>query len=134
MRAPRKGVPIAVPIFPVRDLDEAGAFWQSAGLEIREFDDSYSFVLADGHEFVHLALEPSVDPERNLAACYIHVVEIHDWHARLAAAGLPVTPVRDEPWDMREFSVRDPSGNLIRVGCPVEPAGQPVHSSRCTVT
>jgi catechol 2,3-dioxygenase-like lactoylglutathione lyase family enzyme len=110
---------VAVPIFPVRDLEEACAFWKSAGLDIREYDDGYAFVLADGHEFVHLALEPSVDPERNLAACYIHVVEVEEWHDRLSAAGLPVTPLRDEPWRMREFSVRDPSGNRLRVGRPL---------------
>ena len=37
-------------------------------------------------------------------------------HTRLEAAGLPVTPVRQEPWGMTEFSVRDPDGNLVRVG------------------
>jgi hypothetical protein len=25
-------------------------------------------------------------------------------------------PIRDTPWGMREFSVVDPSGNLIRIG------------------
>ena len=108
---------MAIPIFPVRDLREAGAFWTSAGLEIKKHDEGYAFVLADGHEFVHLDLQPAVDPDTNLSACYIHVMDVQDWHDRLTAAGLPVTPVRDEPWGMREFSVRDPSGNLVRVGC-----------------
>src|SRR4051794_15766334 len=109
---------MAIPIFPVRDLQEAAAFWVGAGLEIKEYDEGYAYVLADGHEFVHLAVQPSVDPSSNLAACYIHVADVQDWHDRLTAAGLAVTPVRSEPWGMTEFHVRDPSGNLVRIGCP----------------
>ena len=108
---------MAIPILPVRDLAEAGALWTSAGLVVEPYDEGYAFVLADGDEIVHLALHPSVDPAANRSACYIHVADVHEWHDRLAGAGLPVTPVRDEPWGMSEFSVRDPSGNLVRIGC-----------------
>jgi len=121
---------MAIPILPVRDLREAGEFWTSAGLEIKKYDEGYAYVLADGHEFVHLAVRPSVDPGTNLAGCYIHVVEVQEWHDRLAAAGLPVGPVRDEPWGMTEFAVRDPSGNLVRIGRVTGPDGQPVRSTR----
>ncbi len=108
---------MAIPILPVRDLPEAAAFWRLAGLEVEEYDAGYAFVRADGDEIVHLAVHPSVDPATNLSACYVHVTDVAGWHDRLAEAGLPVTPVRDEPWGMTEFSVRDPSGNLVRVGC-----------------
>jgi catechol 2,3-dioxygenase-like lactoylglutathione lyase family enzyme len=108
---------VAIPILPVRDLDEAVAFWSRAGLDVRQYDAAYAFVLADGDEIVHLAVHPSVDPAANLSACYVHVADVVGWHDRLAHAGLPVSPVRDEPWGMTEFSVRDPSGNLVRVGC-----------------
>jgi catechol 2,3-dioxygenase-like lactoylglutathione lyase family enzyme len=108
---------MAIPILPVRDLPEAAAFWSRAGLEVEEYDAGYAFVRADGDEIVHLAVHPSVDPDTNLAACYVHVPDVVGWHDRLADAGLPVTEVRDEPWGMTEFSVRDPSGNLVRVGC-----------------
>jgi len=107
---------VAIPILPVRDLAEAGALWARAGLTVEPYDQGYAFVLADGCEIVHLALHPSVDPATNPSACYIHVADVRDWHDRLAAAGLPVTEVRDEPWGMTEFSARDPSGNLVRVG------------------
>src|SRR3954454_15403914 len=108
---------MAIPILPVRDLHEAASFWGRAGLEVRLHDAGYAFVLAEGQEHVHLALHPSVDPATNLAACYVHVTDVGGWHDRLADSGLPVTPVRDEPWGMTEFRVRDPSGNLVRVGC-----------------
>jgi catechol 2,3-dioxygenase-like lactoylglutathione lyase family enzyme len=108
---------MAIPILPVRDLQEAGSFWSRAGLEVQVYDAGYAFVLSDGHEHVHLALHPSVDPATNLSACYVHVADVDGWHDRLADAGLPVTPVRDEPWGMTEFRVHDPSGNLVRIGC-----------------
>jgi hypothetical protein len=103
----------------VRDLPEAAALWIGAGLEVETYDEGYAFVLDHGHEIVHLALHTSLDPAANPSACYIHVADVHDWHDRLADAGQPVSPVRDEPWGMAEFSVRDPSGNLVRVGRPL---------------
>jgi len=108
---------VAIPILPVRVLDEAMAFWSRSGLTVQRYDEGYAFVLAEGEEIVHLAVHPTVDPDTNPSACYLHVRDVRDWHDRLAAAGLPVTPVREEPWGMREFSLRDPSGNLVRVGC-----------------
>ena len=108
---------MVIPILPVRDLEEARDFRSRAGLEVQVYDEGYAFVLDDdGHECVHLAVRPEVDPPADLAACYVHVDDVQGWHGRLAQAGLPVTPVRDEPWGMEEFSVRDPSGNLIRIG------------------
>jgi catechol 2,3-dioxygenase-like lactoylglutathione lyase family enzyme len=112
-----RGAGMAIPIFPVRDLREAGAFWSSAGLVVEEYDPGYAFVRSDGEEIVHLAVEPALDPERNFSACYVHVRDVQGWHDRLAAAGLPVTPLRDQPWGMTEFSVRDPDRNLVRIGC-----------------
>jgi catechol 2,3-dioxygenase-like lactoylglutathione lyase family enzyme len=108
---------MAIPILPVRNLQEAAEFWTSTGLEVRTHDEQYALVLADGHEFLHLALRPSLDPEANHAGCYIHVADLPGWHDRLSAAGLPVGPIRDEPWGMTEFAVRDPSGSLVRIGC-----------------
>jgi len=27
-----------------------------------------------------------------------------------------VTDVRDQPWEMREFNIVDPGGNVVRIG------------------
>jgi catechol 2,3-dioxygenase-like lactoylglutathione lyase family enzyme len=110
---------VAIPILPVRDLREAAGFWERAGLVVQDYDAGYAFVLAGDEELVHLDVHPSVDPSANLSACYVHVDDVAGWHERLTAAGLPASPVRDEPWGMTEFSVRDPSGNLVRIGCAV---------------
>jgi hypothetical protein len=110
--------PTAIPIFPVRDMGEAREFWTRAGVEVELYDASYAFVLVGGIEVAHLCLTPGLDPECNVAACYIHVADPAGWHERWTAAALPVTDLEVKPWGMREFSVQDPSGNLIRVGTP----------------
>jgi uncharacterized glyoxalase superfamily protein PhnB len=105
----------ATPILPVRDMAEAIAFWTATGLSVHPYDDGYTFVNRNG-ELLHLATDPTLDPARNSSACYIHEPDVSAVHARWQAAGLPVSELLDQPWGMREFSVRDPSGNLIRVG------------------
>ena len=62
--------------------------------------------------------EPDIDPTTNGAGCYMIVADVDGWHERLVAAGLPVTAVEDQPWNMHEFTLTDPSGNHIRIGQP----------------
>ena len=69
-----------------------------------------------GPERKHLATDPTVDPIRNASGCYVHARNVDELHAAWSAAGLPVSDLADQPWGMREFSVKDPSGNLVRVG------------------
>lgn len=108
--------PAITPIFPVHDMAAAREFWTRAGLAVQEHDPEYAFVLFDGAEVLHLDLRPELDPDRNAAACYVHVDDPVAWQQRWKAQGLPVSDVRTEPWGMVEFSVRDPSGNLVRMG------------------
>lgn len=58
----------------------------------------------------------AIDPERNGAGCLLDRSDADSWHARMAATGLPVTPISDQPWGMREFTLTDPSGNNVRIG------------------
>jgi uncharacterized glyoxalase superfamily protein PhnB len=57
-----------------------------------------------------------IDPAKNGAGCYLFVQDPDGWHARMAADGLPVTGLEDQPWGMREFTLTDPSGNNVRIG------------------
>lgn len=108
--------PTLTPILPVRDMAEAQDFWRRIGVDIEPYGAGYAFVLLGGAEIAHLALHADLDPTRNATACFVHVDDTHAWHARWREAGLPVTPVETQPWDMTEFQLRDPSGNLLRVG------------------
>jgi catechol 2,3-dioxygenase-like lactoylglutathione lyase family enzyme len=113
----------ATATLPVADMDEAVAFYESAGFGVRVYrpDDQtdgggFAFVDLDGQSVFDLDLVEDLATRSNAAGCYIITADIEEWHRRLEAAGLPVTPVRDEPWGMREFAFNDPSGNCIRIG------------------
>ena len=113
----------STPTLPVADMAEAVAFYESAGFGVRlynnesgEEDDGFAFVDVDGQSVLDLDLVPGLDPSANHAGCYVVTGDADGWHARLSAAGLPVTPIGNQPWGMREFTLTDPSGNSIRVG------------------
>ncbi|MEU4478632.1 VOC family protein [Micromonospora sp. NPDC023966] len=46
----------------------------------------------------------------------IEVDDVDDVHARCVAAGAEIVyPLTDEPWGLRRFFVRDPSGTVVNV-------------------
>jgi catechol 2,3-dioxygenase-like lactoylglutathione lyase family enzyme len=110
------GVPDSTPTLPVRDLDQAVAFYESAGFDVRVYDGGFAFVEYDDESVFDLDLCPQITPKTNGAGCYIIVPDVDDWHTQLSASGLPVTPVEDQPWGMREFMLTDPNRNNIRIG------------------
>ncbi len=101
---------------PVKDMTEAVAFCRAAGFTVRSYDDGFAFVHFNEVSVFDLGLEVDLDPNRNRAGCYIIVPDVDAWHTKLSAAALPVTPIEDQPWGMREFTLTDPSGNRLRIG------------------
>jgi uncharacterized glyoxalase superfamily protein PhnB len=113
---------MSTPTLPVVDLAEAVRFYERAGFGVRIYkgdDDDpgggFAFVDFDGQSVFDLDVI-DIDPERNGAGCYLIVPEVDGWHARMADAGLPVSPVGNMPWGMREFALTDPFGNNVRIG------------------
>lgn len=112
------------PILPSRDLDETRAFYKALGFTAW-FNganwDGYE-IMSRGNLVVHFFHERSLDPAKNDSGCYLRLVDAdgcHDsWRSlNLPIAGIPrMTAPRDEPWGMREFTIVDPSGNLLRIG------------------
>ncbi len=107
----------ARPILPVSDMSEAIRFYMGLGLMVSSPSDEYAWVFRGERELLHLRLVPDLDMGANRASAYLLVDHADEWHAIAEAGGLGPTPVRDEGWGMREFSVTDPSGNQLRVGC-----------------
>lgn len=103
-------------ILPVVSMESAAAFYRQLGFDVQSYDSQYAWVVHDRKEILHLREVAGLDPGVNAASCYLHVGDADGWHAAWTAAELPVEPIEDQPWGMREFSVVDPSGNLIRVG------------------
>jgi uncharacterized glyoxalase superfamily protein PhnB len=113
----------STPTLPVVDVDEAAAFYERAGFGVRRYEDDgssgFAFVDLDGQSVFDLGAEAATDPGTNRAGCYLISRDAEAWHDRLAGAGLPVTPLADQPWGMREFTLTDPSGNRVRIGRPI---------------
>ncbi len=104
-------------IFPVSDVDEASSFYRSLGFEVEVFSGGgYAWVTHRGDEILHLAQVDELDRGANRAGGYFHVQDAANWHTAWLSAGVDVGPIEDHPWQMREFSLRDPNGNLLRVG------------------
>jgi catechol 2,3-dioxygenase-like lactoylglutathione lyase family enzyme len=115
----RAGMLDVTPILPVCDMPASIRFYEGAGFAVREYEPGggYAFVHFDDESVFDLDLaEVPIDPATNAAGCYVIVPEVDDWHARLTAAGLPVTALADQPWGMREFTLTDPSGNRLHIG------------------
>ena len=65
---------------------------------------------------------PGLTPSENDTSGYWRVKDADRFYQEFAALNLPsegiprLTAPVDQPWGMREFTLVDPSGNLVRVG------------------
>ena len=70
------------------------------------------------HFFAHNELCPA----ESCAGCYIRVLDAESIYRAFALANLPrsgiprLDALEDKPWEMREFAVVAPDGNLLRIG------------------
>jgi uncharacterized glyoxalase superfamily protein PhnB len=123
--AGRLGV-TSTPTLPAADMDVAIEFYERAGFGVRRYIDEtgapggFAFVEFDDVSVFDLDAADDLDPATNRAGCYLITPDTDGWHARMSAAGLPVSALGDQPWGMREFELRDPSGNRVRIGRPLD--------------
>ena len=116
----------STPTLPVVELSDAVAFYERAGFGVRVYEEDeaepgagFAFVDFEGQSVFDLDVT-EIDPARNGAGCYLIVDDADAWHARMTADGLPVSPIGDRPWGMREFTLTDPFGNQVRIGRGVD--------------
>ena len=108
----RPGLVRAVPVLHTADLRASVQFWESAGFSVA-CDGNFASAYQGGVELHLVAVAPR---DRDRGAAYLHVRGVDDVHHAWLRAGLPVTEVRNEPWEMREFRLTDPGANLVRIG------------------
>ena len=106
----------ATQILPVAELGPAVNFYRTLASEVALYDTGYAWVTQDGHEILHLTRVPDLHAGANSAACYRHVPNADALRAEWSAAGVDPGPMQDTPRGMREFAIRDPSHNLVRIG------------------
>ena len=112
------------PILPVRDLDETSAFYQSIGFtETGRWEPPMGYMIMVRDEVeIHFNLRDDLVPLKNSGSAYIRTTDVDGFSDDVARLGLPgdgcpsFCAAGDMPWGMREASVLDPNGNLLRVG------------------
>jgi uncharacterized glyoxalase superfamily protein PhnB len=107
------------PVFAVRDMGEALTFYVSQ----LEFDLSWQWgepvtragVFRDGFE-IQLVCDPDLEASAP-AFVYCHMTGMEDYFDGCVGRGTPIhQPITNRPWGMRDFRVRDPTGNQLGFG------------------
>jgi catechol 2,3-dioxygenase-like lactoylglutathione lyase family enzyme len=121
----------AVPIMPSRNLRETLEFYERLGFEMRGAGpEEYGYIILGLGAMIELHFweKPDVDPLRTDHSCYIRVVDADALHAEWEGVeiepdpetGSRLMPPCDTDYGIREFALVDTSGNLLRIGSPIE--------------
>lgn len=106
----------SIPILPAVNLDESVTYFQRLGFTVGYDDGNYAILRRDGAE-VHLFAHRELDPLTNDAGCYFRVAGIEELFTTFREAGARIIgPLETKPWCQREFTLIDPSHNLLRFG------------------
>jgi catechol 2,3-dioxygenase-like lactoylglutathione lyase family enzyme len=122
----------AVPILPSRDLEGTLEFYSRLGFELQGAPiERYRYlIIGRGGIELHFWDAPNVDPLTTDASCYLRVDDADALHREWERIGVQTDPAMgsrlmppvDTDYGMREFALVDPSGNLVRVGSPLQGA------------
>jgi uncharacterized glyoxalase superfamily protein PhnB len=113
-------------VLAVRNLEESTRYYLDVLGFRRDFgdgSDGWSFLSRDSFK-VRLGECPTETPAGELGNhsyfVYLMVEGLDQLHQELSARGAQVvSEPEDQPWGMREFSVRTPDGHRIRFGEPI---------------
>ena len=107
------------PIFGVRDVSAALAYYESLGFRTRSYDSGvYGFSTRDGIEF-HLG-SIAAGQQWTRTTAYLYVDDADGLAAEWRAAGAEVHGPEDTDWGQHEGALVDLDGNVIRFGSPIQ--------------
>ena len=112
----------AVPILPSRDLRESLGFYERIGFENRGAppEEWNYMILGRGSIELHFIGETTSFAEWTApTSCHLAVADADALHAEWTHAGVTAEAPWTTDYGMREFTLLDPSGNLLRVGSVV---------------
>ena len=120
---------LAVPMLPASNIEQSIMFYRALRFVVaRRYPDpapdGYVVLRREALE-VHLFTWPQARSDNSIAGCFIRVADAPALHREWSAIGFAVEgtpsvgPVGPRFWGMNEFTVVDPSGNLLRVGSPI---------------
>jgi catechol 2,3-dioxygenase-like lactoylglutathione lyase family enzyme len=106
-----------IPILASLDFAETSAFYVGQlGFTVGYQDVNYLIVKRDEMELHFWKTDDRRFPENT--SCYIRGGQVAALHAEYAASGVQrLSPFEVRPWNMKEFYIHDPHGNLLKFGC-----------------
>lgn len=111
------------PILPARDFDQTAAFYARIGFrETGRWEDMGYLILVMDQVELHFFGHPELDPQTSFAAAYVRTDDVNALSAHVMSLGLPsegaprAQAAEDKPWGMRELTIVDPNGTLLRIG------------------
>ena len=113
---------ISIPVLPSLDIKRSRDFYIRLGLAEIYLDATYLIMRRDRLE-LHFWLTDDKGLCEN-SSCYIRGGQIIALHDEYRAAEIPgLKQLERRPWNMLEFYILDPDGNLLRFGCAPEEVG-----------
>jgi catechol 2,3-dioxygenase-like lactoylglutathione lyase family enzyme len=105
-----------IPILASLDLEETYDFYVGMLGFRGESVGSYLLVKRDEME-IHFWLTDDRDHPEN-TSCYIRGGQVVRLYEEFKARGVPqLSEFKVRPWNMKEFYIHDPHGNLLKFGC-----------------
>jgi catechol 2,3-dioxygenase-like lactoylglutathione lyase family enzyme len=115
------------PIFPVRDVGAALAFYATLGFDVRAYAGApYGYATRDG-VVIHLGEAAENGPRG--ASAYLFVTDADAVAREWRATGAEVHGPVDTEWGKHEGAMVDPDGNVIRFGSPMQ-QGRALHAKQ----
>ncbi|MEO1710509.1 MAG: VOC family protein [Pseudomonadota bacterium] len=112
----------SIPVLASLDLDESDAFYtQKLGFSVGWKDSTYLIVKRDEIELHFWLTDDRKFPENT--SCYIRGGQIAELYEAFRSADIErLSDFTVRPWNMKEFYIHDPHGNLLRFGMAPEEA------------
>lgn len=110
------------PIMPSRDIDRTEAFYARIGFSTVYKDKASYLLMKRDMAEVHFFHAEAHRAETSDHGAFLRPSDVDAFSNEVAALGLPSAsdsfprflPAEDKPWGMREATLWDPDGNLIR--------------------
>jgi predicted enzyme related to lactoylglutathione lyase len=117
---PAQSIARIVPILPVKNLAQAMDFYRLLGFSARAWrdGDTYAFLTRDQLD-IHLRTAPDLIEGGNPSGVYFYLADgtAAALESAFRAAGVKIlSPLARREWNMNEFVLSDPDGNLLRFG------------------
>ncbi len=107
-----------IPILPSPDMAATRGFYRDRlGFSVvSPVSDDHLIVRRDQMEIHFWFCEDTELPK--VSSCYIRGGQVAALHAEYSERGVErLSAFTVRPWDMKEFYIHDPHGNLLRFGC-----------------